>query len=114
MTLPAIQYAVYPGSVTLRTGEVATFTALELATAYGVQDEPYLTVADNTQIPSAATFFNYIHLKPRADGLYENIKVTAQDDDEEITYGENFDGSKKYTMETNPNTVDQDDDITDN
>jgi hypothetical protein len=113
MTLPAIQYAVYPGSVTLRDGQVATFTAEELATAYGVDGEDYLVVADNTEIPPAPEFFNYIHLKPRADGVYQNIKTTAQDDDEEITYGENFDGDKKYTMETNRNIVDQDDDMID-
>ena len=106
-------YAVYPGSVTLYNGTVATFTALELATAYGVQDEPYLTVNNGLQVPQGEAYFNYIHLKPRKDGIYRNIKVTAQDDDSDVTWGPDFDGDKKYTDETDPNNIDKDIDIED-
>lgn len=112
MTMPAtIKYAVYPGSVTLYNGSVQTFTALELATAYGVQGESYLTVNNNSQIPQGKTYFEYIHLKPRKDGIYRNIKDTAQDDDEVTTMGEDFDGEKQYTQETDPNNIDKDIDM---
>jgi hypothetical protein len=112
MTMPAtIKYAVYPGTVTLYGGDTATFTALELATLYGVQDEPYLTVNNNTQIPAGESYFKYIHLKPRADGIYSNIKTEAQDDDQVITMGEDFDGSKTYIQETDPNAIDKDIDM---
>jgi len=109
-----IKYAVYPGSVTLYNGTIRSFTALELATAYGVQGEPYLTVNNNLQIPQGEAYFEYIHLKPRADDYYENIKEVAQDDDQNITWGKNFDGNKQYTEETDPNTVDRDEDLPNN
>jgi len=111
MAVPEILYAVYPGSVTLYNGTVRTFTALELATAYGVQAESYLTVNTNADIPQGTTYFNYIHLKPRKDNTYQDIKVTAQDDDSNITYGEDFDGSKMYTQETDPTKIDKDIDM---
>ena len=106
-----IKYAVYPGSVTLYNGTTATFTDVELATAYGVEDETYLTVNTHADIPQGEEYFDYIHLKPRADGLYLNIKETAQDDDQAVTYGQDFDGSKTYTDETNPNNIDKDNDL---
>jgi hypothetical protein len=112
MTMPAtVKYAVYPGSVTIYNGTVVSFTALELATAYGVEDEPYLTVNNNTQVPAGEAYFEYIHLKPRQDNRYRNIKVTAQDDDENITWDQDFDGSKTYTQETDPNNIDKDIDM---
>lgn len=95
-----IEYAVYPGSVTLYNGTVREFTALELATAYGVEGESYLTVNNETEIPQGESYFNYIHLKPRRDNIYENIKTVAQDDDQEVTMGEDFNGDKEYTQET--------------
>lgn len=95
-----ILYAVYPGSVTLYSGESATFTALELATLYGVQDEDYLEVATAADEPQGEDYFRYIHLKPRRDNVYQNIKTVAQDDDEDVTMGEDFDGNKQYTQET--------------
>lgn len=112
MTMPAtIKYAVYPGSVTIYDGSVVTFTALELATAYGVQGESYLTVNNGTQVPTGTTYFEYIHLKPRADNTYRNIMTTAQDDDTVLTYGEDFDGDKTYIQETNHKNIDKDTDM---
>lgn len=112
MTMPStILYAVYPGTVTLYNGSEVTFTAEELATAYGVQDEPYLTVNNVTEIPQGQSYFRYIHLKPRADNYYLNIMQTAQDDGEVTTMGRDFDATKKYTQETNPKTIDKDLDL---
>lgn len=112
MTMPAtIKYAVYPGTVTLYNGTEVELDAEELATLYGVEDEDYLVVEDAADIPQGERYFEYIHLKPRADGAYRNIKSTAQDDDEVITMGEDFDGSKTYTQETDPNNIDKDIDM---
>lgn len=111
MTKPALQYAIYPGTVTLYSGEEQTFTAEELAEAYGVEDEDYLVVNNNSQVPSDMAYFNYIHLKPRADGVYRDIKDTAQDDDQTITMGEDFDGTKTYTQETDRKNIDKDLDL---
>ena len=109
-----IKYAVYPGTITTYGHEVVTMNALELATAYGVQDELYIEVNDGTEIPPQESALEYIHLKMRADNVYRNIKETAQDDDQVITYGKDFDGDRMYTQETNPDTIDKDSDITHN
>lgn len=100
MTLMNHKYAIYPGSVTLYNGTVRTFTAAQLAEAFGVQTEPYLVVNNPTEIPKDMAYFEYIHLKPRRDNNYPAYKVVAQDDDQVITWEEDFDSSKKYTMET--------------
>lgn len=105
-----IKYAVYPGTVTTYSGQEITWSAADLAAAYGVQDEDYLVVLPGGAGPVASRhtdYFQYIHLKPRADNVYRNIKDTAQDDDQNITYGEDFDGSKKYTQETDPLNIDK-------
>lgn len=93
-------YAVYPGSVTLYDGTVLSFTALELATAYGVQDEPYVTIANASEVPQGEAYFDYIHLKPRQDNHYQSWQAYAMDDGEQVTMGQDFDGSKQYTDQT--------------
>lgn len=97
-----ILYAIYPGTVTLYDGSQRTLTALELATEYGVEDESYLTVNSPTDIPRDETHLRYIHLKPRADNIYPDMKDSEhlQDDDEQVTWGADFDGDKQYTQET--------------
>jgi len=128
MAIPNIKYAIYPGSVTLYDGTTETFTAEELAELYGVEDEDYLVIPDETPpwwrnyylalllvptirevvlaVLSTETYLEYIHLKPRADGTYQNIKQVAQDDGEIITYGEDFDGDKTYVQETDRRAYD--------
>lgn len=104
-----ITYAVWPGSVTLYDGTVRTFTALELATAYGVQDEPYLTITNESQLPrDPKKRLKIIELKPRQDDKYQNYKYVAEDDGQEIAYRPDFDGKKRYIQETDPNNVDPD------
>lgn len=104
---PEILYAVYPGSVTLRNGIVRTFTAAELATVYGVQNEPYLVVNSDLDLPrDPEAQMRYIHLKPRPDNYYENIKDVAQDDGQPVTWGLDFDGTKQWTDETDPLNID--------
>lgn len=108
MAIPEIKYAVYPGTVTIYSGAEIVWTAEDLAEAYGVDGEDYLTVNTNADIPAGETYFEYIHLKPRADNIYRNIKDTAQDDDEAVTWGEDFDGDKTYIQETDPKNIDKD------
>lgn len=104
-------YAIYPGSVTLYDGTVKTFTALQLATVYGVQTEPYVTVSDPTQIPQGEAYFNYIHLKPRKDDYYENWKDYAMDDNQVSTLGPDFDGDRQYTEETDRSKMEKEADL---
>lgn len=99
-------YAIYPGSVTLYDGTVKTWSAVQLAAAYGVQDDAYLVVNNTLQIPQGTDYFKYIHLKPRADDLYQDIKYTSEDDGQDVAYRPDFDASKRYIQETNPRTID--------
>lgn len=108
MPAPEIKYAVYPGTITLDSGAEATFTALELATLYGVDDESYLTVSGPTEVPQGETYFEYIHLKPRPDGKYYNIQ-DSEHTQEDSLIGRDFDGKKKYTQETKRRYNDLDD-----
>lgn len=102
-------YAVQPGSVTLYDGTVRTFTALELATAYGVQDEPYLTVNSDLDLPrNPIERMRYVLLTPRQDNKYENIMYTAEDDGEDVAYRPDFDDTKQYVQETDPLMIDAD------
>ena len=109
-----ILYAVYPGTIEIRDYEgnslgMRTMTALELATAYGVQDEPYLVVNSENDLPDdPLERMRYIHLVMRPDNIYENIKYTAEDDGQEVAYRPDFDPKKKYTMETDPLNIDPD------
>lgn len=106
MALPEVKYAIYPGTTPVydENGdyiEDQTFTALELATLYGVQDEDYLTVAEGDPEPQGMTYFEYIHLKPRSDGKYINMLAEVED-----VYRPDFDAKKKYTEETDPRAID--------
>ena len=97
-----ILYAVYPGTIEIRDYDgnplgTRTMTAVELATAYGVQDEPYLVVNSENDLPDdPLQQMRYIHLVMRPDNIYENIKYTAEDDGQEVAYRPDFDPKKKY------------------
>lgn len=102
-------YAVWPGSVLCYDGVTRTFTALELATAYGVQDTDYLTVTNENQLPrDPMQRMLYVELKPREDNYYENIMYTAEDDGEDVAYRPDFDDTKQYIQETDPKLIDAD------
>lgn len=88
-------YAIYPGSVTTYNGEVQTFTYEELIVLYGVDGIDCIL---GTDVPESRKMF-YIHLKPRADENYPNMTDAVELGDE-IKWGPDFDGKKKYTMET--------------
>lgn len=106
MALPETKYAIYPGTTPVydENGDYIgdqTFTDVELATAYGVQDEDYLTIPDGDPEPQGMAYFEYIHLKPRADGKYINMLNQVED-----TYRPDFDGKKRWTNETDPHKID--------
>lgn len=106
MALPEVKYAIYPGTTPLydENGDYIgdqTFTAEELATAYGVEGTDYLTVPEGTPEPQGMLYFEYIHLKPRSDGKYINML-----DEVEAEYRPDFDAKKKWTNETDPRNID--------
>ena len=109
MALPEVKYAIYPGTTPVydEDGDYIgddTFTAEELATLYGVQDEDYLTVEEGDPEPQGMTYFEYIHLKPRSDRKYINMKTEV-----EAIYRPEFDAKKRWTEETDPDHIDDDD-----
>lgn len=104
MALPEVKYAIYPGTVATYDEdgnylEDVTWSAADLAAAYGVDGEDYLVV--NEGDPEPANYFEYIHLKPRSDGKYINILNQIED-----TYRPDFDAKKKWTNETDPRKID--------
>lgn len=106
MALPEVKYAIYPGTVATVNedgdyiGDV-TWSAEDLAAAYGVDGEDYLVVTDEQWSLSDMEYFEYIHLKPRADGKYINMLNQVED-----VYRPDFDGKKKWTDETDPRKID--------
>lgn len=95
-----IKYCIHPGSVTTREGDVESFTYEELIALYGVDEDECI---DKQFVPQNEDM-NYIHLKPREDGVYTEISQLEQLGDE-IEWGEDFDGKKRFTMETDHDTL---------
>lgn len=106
MTMASPKYAIYPGTIVDYLGLYRTFTAVELATLYGVQDEPYLVVNTNLDIPKGLTALEYIHLKPRQDNIYRNIKAVVQDDGQVTTMGKDEDPQKTHITDDFPPFID--------
>lgn len=94
-------YAIYPGSVTTRDGEVQTFTYEELIALYDLDAEDCVLGTTITEIQK----LYYIHLKPRVDGFYDPLLKDRVDLGDEIKWGPDFDGRKRFTMETNFDTL---------
>lgn len=100
-----IKYAVYPGTVTLYDGSERTLTGEELVTLFGIEDREYIIVDSLEDRPDDIEDLEYIHLTPRADNLYPNMKAATHDDDQVITWDRNFDGDKEYTQQTDWKTL---------
>lgn len=101
--MPEVKYAIYPGTVTLQDGSTKTWTAIDLAAVYGLADEDYLVVNNPTEIPQGMAYFEYIHLAPRDDDKYIDMKAEVED-----VYRPDFDAKKRYTEETDPEKIDED------
>lgn len=102
-----IQYAVQPGTVTLHDGVTTkTWTAADLAAAYGVDATPYLTINSMLDLPTdPRERMKILVLMPRSDDIYENIMYTAEDDGQSVAYRPDFDGSKQFIQETDPENI---------
>lgn len=101
-----ILYAVLPGTVDCYDGVTRTFTAVELAGLYGITDKPYITIAGEDDLPQdPLERMRYIVLKPRQDNYYEDYTYVAEDDGEDVAYRPDFDATKKYLQETNPDRI---------
>ncbi len=77
----AKRYIVHPGSVTLlSTGGVVTLDAATLASYYGLTGSDYdVATTGSQQENSSDGNPMHIHLFPRADGQYQNIKTLHGD-----------------------------------
>ncbi len=105
----AILYAVWPGTVVLHDGSERTFNAAELAAAYGITGEPYLTATSELDLPrDPEARLRYIELKPRGDDTYPDMKYNLEDDDTDVAYRPDFDTTHKYIGETDPRFIDPD------
>jgi len=108
MAVPTVKYALYPGTTPVynEDGDYIgddTFTAEQLAELYGVSDEDYLVVNEGDPEPQGMAYFEYIHLKPRSDRVYINMKTEIEE-----VYRPDFDARRRWTNETDPNTIDDD------
>ena len=70
MSIPTLKYAVFYGTIRLDNGDIATYTADQVATFYGVQAEPYVAVPLTGINPIQDTEFEYVLLKPLTDMAY--------------------------------------------
>ncbi|HET8708940.1 MAG TPA: hypothetical protein VFL85_01525 [Candidatus Saccharimonadales bacterium] len=78
-------YVVHPGSVTLDTGETIELDAGTLASNYGLSDGEYY-VDTPVQETSQGDNIIHIHLYPRPDNKYQNIKTLLGDNGTDVFY----------------------------
>lgn len=92
MTLPLPKWAVYYGTIKLKNGSTETYTAVDIATLYGVEDEDYLSIALTAPEPftNAADYLTYYHLKPLPDENYFNA-IERYNTENEIQWDDDFD-----------------------
>lgn len=88
-------YAIYPGTIIDYDDVEQTLTYEELIVLYGVEGEDCV---NGYSLTEQQKIF-YIHLHPRRDNDYPNI-TDQVDLGDEIKWGPDFDGKKKWTMET--------------
>lgn len=78
-------YVVHPGDVTLLTGETVNIDAGTLASYYGLSVDEY-TVDASEQETSQDGNIIHVHLYPRPDGKYKNIKTLLGDNGTDTHY----------------------------
>ena len=91
-----MKFAVYPGTVTTYDDQVVTMTYNDLIAAYNV--DPAKCVLGSTV--AQRDLMRYILLKPRRDNEYPDMREPTELGAEQ-KWGPDFDGSKKWTQETN-------------
>lgn len=67
-------YVVHPGNVTLNNGTTVFIDAGTLASYYGLSFGEY-----DVSTPESSDKAQHVHLYPRADGKYQNIKTEVGD-----------------------------------
>lgn len=78
-------YVLHPGDVTLLTGETISIDAGTLASYYGLSDGEY-TIDTSVQETSQDGNIIHIHLYPRPDSKYRNIKTALGDNGTDYHY----------------------------
>lgn len=92
-------YQVIPGTITQDDGTTVTFSFDQLCELYNVNpDDCVLGPVPGFQEA------RYIKLQPRKDGIYDDIDFQVELGDE-IVFGPDFDGKKKWIQETNRDTL---------
>lgn len=71
-------YVVHPGTITLLNGTIVTYDAGTLAALYGLSPGEYDTNTSEQNDPTDGDPM-HIHLRPRQDGAYRNIKTELGD-----------------------------------
>lgn len=105
MALPEPKWAVYYGTITLKNGDEATYTAEEVAELYGIEEETYLEIelGDPWPIEPRKSEVEYYHLKPLPDGQYFNA-IERYNTENETYYDEDFDPRKGGKWAERPQT----------
>lgn len=100
-------YIVYAGNGKTAPGEADSYIeAADLATLYGLSVSDY-EVGDATTENGSAFDSDHIHLRPRPDGLYRNIKTELGDNgtsshyDKMVNYDQWRRRNKEYDIERN-------------
>lgn len=78
-------YVVHPGTVTLLNGQTETVDAGTLAARYGLSPGEYDINLPQQETSQDGSFI-HIHLHPRTDGKYRNIKTLLGDNGTDIHY----------------------------
>lgn len=92
------RFQVIPGTITLDDGSTVAYTYTDLISLYNV-DSTLCVLGPITGLEEA----RYIKLKPRTDGMYIDMTYQLKLGDG-ITDGPEFDSTKKWIQETNPET----------
>lgn len=105
MALTPPKWAVYYGTIELNDGSFATYTALQIATLYGVQAEPYLSIPVDGPYPwiNGPQELSYYHLKPLADEQYFNA-IERYNTNNEVQWDEDFDARRNGKWAVRPQT----------
>jgi len=76
----AKRYIVHPGTVKLLSGSTVTYDAATLASLYGLSGADYdVATTGSEQEDVTGSDIIHIHLYPREDGQYRNIKTLQGD-----------------------------------
>jgi diadenosine tetraphosphate (Ap4A) HIT family hydrolase len=80
------RYVCWAGTgASTRGGSQESLTASEVATLYGLEAADY-EVGDSSEATGTVYDHTHIHLRPRTDGVYRNIKTELGDNGTSVHY----------------------------